>query len=61
MWLSSQRDEIKSSLVSVSAIVFTSLINKWSVGGGLILVDEMMETWIISTWEISQILKMKEF
>ena len=43
MWSSSHIDEMKLSLVSVSALVFYLLKNEWNVKEDWLVVDDMME------------------
>ena len=58
MWSSYQIDEMKSSLFSVSSPVFSFLKDEWEYW---LAEGEMMENLMISTWEISQLVKMKDF
>ena len=51
MWSSYHIDEMKSSLVSVSVIVFSLLKNEWNVEEDWLVVDKMTETLMISTQE----------
>ena len=51
MWSSSNIDEIKSSLVSVSALVFSLLKNELNVDEDWLVEDDMTETLMISTEE----------
>ena len=61
MWWSSRIDEIKSSLVSISALVFSSLKKEWNFEEDWLVVDYMMETLIISTQEIFKLYEMNGF
>ena len=57
MWSLSQIHEMKSILVSVSALVFYLLKNEWNVEEDWLVVDDMTETLMISTWENFQSFK----
>ena len=48
---------MKSSLVSVSSLVFSLLKNEWNVEEYWLAVENMMETVMISTWENFQLVK----
>ena len=52
---------MKSSLVSVSALVFYLLNNEWSVEEDWLVVDDMAETLMISTKEKQTCKKWKSF
>ena len=52
---------MKSSLVSVSALVSSLLENELNDEWDWLVLDDMTETLMISTWETFQLVKMKEF
>ena len=52
---------MKSSLVSVSALVFYLLKNEWNVEEDWLVVDDMTETLMISTQEKIQLVKNERF
>ena len=57
MLSSYQIDEIKSSLVFVSAFVFSLLKNEWKFEEDWLTEDDKMENLMISTWENVQLVK----
>ena len=61
MWSSSHIDEMKSILVSVSALVFLLFKNEWNAEEDWHVVDDIMKTLIIWNEEKTQLVKMKEF
>ena len=52
---------MKSSLVSVSALVFSLLKNEWKFEEGWLVVDYIMENLMISTWDNSTCKKWNSF
>ena len=58
---SSHIDKMKSSLVSVSALVFSLLKNEWNSEEDWLVVEDMTETLMISTEEKIQLVKNERF
>ena len=55
MWSPSRIDEMKSSLVLVSALVFSLLKNEWNFEEDWLAEDDIIEISAISTWEKNQL------
>ena len=57
MWSLSHIDEMESSLVLASALLFSLLKNEWNVEEDWLVVDNMTETLMISSQQKIQLVK----